>query len=121
MVLVPLVAAEVVPFLLLAQLGAPPLLALLALALRLLEEHVAVVVHVAGARLVLGGKLAPSVTLWFSMAYVTSLPLAAFPLGLLAFAVAPNYARVAARMPSAADEPSPIWRLARRALHAPRC
>ena len=73
------------------------------------------------ANFVLRGQLSAVATLWFSVIYCSSLPLAAIPLGLLGFAVAPNYARVAANMATPDDEPSPIWRLARRALHAPRC
>ena len=51
-------------------------------------------------------------------AYIATLPILVVPLGMLGFALEPNYARVASML---SDGPHPIKRLVRRVLRSPLC
>lgn len=56
--------------------------------------------------------------IWFSVTYIALLPIVCVPLGLLAFAVEPNYVRVEEMM---SNDPMPARRLFQRLVWSPLC
>lgn len=68
---------------------------------------------------VLGPQISAWTLIWIASTFVTTLPLCFIPLGLLAFAIEPNYDRVDRLM--ARDASRPLHQLIMRAWMAPRC
>ena len=68
--------------------------------------------------LVFGPDLGAWTFIWLAIAYISVLPIVIIPLGLLGFAIEPNYARVQALM---SNDSRPMRRLLLRAMRAPQC
>mmetsp|Transcript_1026 Transcript_1026/g.2854 ORF Transcript_1026/g.2854 Transcript_1026/m.2854 type:complete len:230 (-) Transcript_1026:304-993(-) len=90
------------------------------LALGAMLSCVAIPPAICIARYALGPELAAWTQIWFSIIYISILPLIVIPLGLLGFAVKPNLERVET-MIGAADDPRPLFQLINRAAASPKC